>query len=117
MSTLQPVAFGGPFAETEPYRPAADRILAGDPVQRVWNLYSSADGRFHSGVWSCERGRWRVAFTESEFCQLLEGVIVVTSEDGSVRRYEAGDAFVTPAGFTGIWEVVEPARKHYAIHE
>ncbi|MET0291740.1 MAG: cupin domain-containing protein [Steroidobacteraceae bacterium] len=115
--TSQPIDFDGPFADAEPYRPASDRILAGDPVQRVWNLFSSADGRFHSGLWACERGKWRVVFTESEFCHLLEGVIVVTSEDGAVHRYEAGDAFVSPAGFTGIWEVLEPARKRYAIYE
>jgi uncharacterized cupin superfamily protein len=34
-----------------------------------------------------------------------------------VRRYGAGDAFVSPAGFTGTWEVREHARKHYAIYE
>lgn len=115
--TLQPIDFDATLSDAEPYRPAADRVLAGDPVQRAWNLYSSADGRFHSGIWACEPGRWRVVFTESEFCQLIEGVIVVTSDNGAVRRYGAGDAFLSPAGFTGTWEVVERARKHYAIYE
>ena len=62
-------------------------------------------------------GRWRVVFTESEFCHLLAGVIVVTGDDGSERMFRAGDAFVSPAGFTGIWDVREPARKYYAIYE
>jgi uncharacterized cupin superfamily protein len=115
--SLHPIDFDAPLGAVDSYRPAAERILAGDPVQRVWNLYSSPDGRFHSGIWDCAPGTWRVAFTESEFCQLLQGVIVVTSEDGAVRRYVAGDAFVSPAGFTGTWEVREHARKHYAIYE
>jgi uncharacterized cupin superfamily protein len=92
-------------------------VLGGDPVQRVWNLFSSQDGHFHSGIWECAVGRWRVVFTESEFCHLLSGVIVVTGDDGSERIFRTGDAFVSPAGFTGIWEVREPARKYYAIYE
>lgn len=111
------IDFAGPLPEPLEYRPAADRILGGDPVQRAWNLYGSADGRFQSGIWECARGRWRVVFTESEFCHLLAGVIVVTGDDGSERTYRAGEAFVSPAGFTGVWDVREPARKYYAIYE
>jgi uncharacterized protein len=103
-------------APTE-WRPPADRIVAGDPLQRAWNLYSSADGRFNAGIWECERGKWRVAFTEHEFCNLLAGRIKVTGDDGSERNYGPGDAFVSPAGFTGHWEVLEAARKYYVIYE
>jgi uncharacterized cupin superfamily protein len=99
------------------YRPPAERILAGDPAQRVWNLHASADGRFNAGIWECEVGRWRVVFTETEFCHLLAGVIAVEGENGIERVYRAGDAFVSPAGFTGVWDVREPARKYYAIYE
>jgi uncharacterized cupin superfamily protein len=111
------VDFRGPRPEPTEWRPPADRIVAGDPLQRAWNLYSSADGHFHAGIWECQPGKWRVIFTEHEFCQLLAGRIVVTGDDGSVRTYAAGDAFVSPSGFTGYWEVLEPARKHYVIYE
>ena len=70
--------------------PRAERIVSGDPVQRAWNYYSSADGHFHSGLWECAVGKWRVIFTESEFCHLLAGVIVVTGDDGSERTFRAG---------------------------
>lgn len=111
------IDFAGPLPFCEPYRPPAERILAGDPVQTAHNFYSSADGRFHSGIWTCAPGKWRVVFAESEFCQLLEGVLVVTGDDGLVRTFRAGDAFVSPSGFTGTWEVIEAARKVYAIYE
>lgn len=111
------IPFDAPTGEPQGYRPPADRIVSGDPAQRAWNLYSSADGHFHAGIWECAAGKWRVIFTESEFCHLLAGVIVVTGEDGSERTYRAGDAFVSPAGFTGWWDVLEPARKYYAIYE
>jgi uncharacterized protein len=103
--------------EPQVWRPAADRIISGDPEQRAWNSYTSADGRFHSGIWECQPGKWRVVFTEYEFCHVLAGVIVVTGDDGSERVFRAGDAFVSPAGFAGSWEVLEPARKYYSIYE
>lgn len=99
------------------YRPPAERIVAGDPVQTAAIAFTSADGRFSAGSWTAERGTWRVVFTESEFCHLLEGVIVVTDEAGGRTTFRAGDAFVSPAGFTGTWEIVEPARKLFASYE
>lgn len=111
------IDFAGPLPYAQPYRPVADRILAGDPVQTSHNVFTSADGRFHAGIWTCEPGKWRVVFTENEFCKLTQGVLVVTGDDGVERTFRAGDAFVSPSGFTGIWEVLEPATKVYAIYE
>ena len=111
------VSFQGALPDPQTYSPPADRIVAGDPVQRAQNLFTSADGRFNSGVWRAEKGTWRVVFTESEFCHILEGVIVVRGDDGSEATFKAGDAFVSPAGFTGTWEIVEPAKKYYAFYE
>lgn len=44
-------------------------------------------------------------------------MIVVTDEAGTRTTFRAGDAFVSPAGFTGTWEIVEPARKLFAFYE
>ena len=38
-------------------------------------------------------------------------------DDGSQRTFRAGDTFVSPAGSTGTWEIVEPAKKLYAYYE
>lgn len=111
------IDMAGPLPEPQEWRPPAERILAGDPLQRAWNLYSSADGRFNAGIWECAVGKWRVVFTESEFCQILAGAILVTGDDGSERLWHAGEAFVSPAGFTGTWEVRSPARKYYVVYE
>jgi len=93
------------------------RITIAQTAQAATNLFQSADGRFNSGIWEAQPGKWRVVFTESEFCHLVAGVIVVTGDDGSQRTFRAGDAFVLPAGFTGTWEIVEPAKKLYAYYE
>jgi uncharacterized cupin superfamily protein len=111
------VSFQDPLPEPHRYRPQADRILSGDPAQAATNLFQSSDGRFNSGIWEAQRGKWRVVFNESEFCHLLSGVIVVTGDDGSQRIFRAGDAFVSPAGFSGTREIVEPAKKLYAYYE
>jgi uncharacterized cupin superfamily protein len=107
----------GPLPAPTEWRPPADRIVSGDPFQRAWNLYGSADARFNAGIWECAIGKWRVVFTEHEFCHLLAGEIVITGDDGSERTWRAGDAFVSPAGFTGYWDVRVPARKYYVIYE
>jgi len=111
------ISFQDPLPEPQRYRPQANRILSGDPAQAATNLFQSADGRFKSGIWEAQPGKWRVVFTESEFCHLLAGVIVVTGDDGSKCTFRAGDAFVSPAGFLGTWEIIEPAKKLYANYE
>jgi hypothetical protein len=111
------IGFPEPPPAADSYRPDASRIVSGDPVQRASVLYQSADGRFASGIWECEPGAWRVVFTESEFCHLLAGTIVVRGDDGSETTFKAGDAFVSPAGFTGTWHVVERAKKYFAYYE
>jgi uncharacterized cupin superfamily protein len=111
------ILFQGNLPAPKVYRPPAERIIAGDPVQSAQNLFQSPDGRFNSGIWSSEPGTWRVVFPESEFCHLLEGIIVVRGDDGSEATFRAGDAFLTPAGFTGTWEIVERAKKFYAFYE
>lgn len=118
MSTIPPViGFGDEGFTAEHFRPAADRIISGDPAQATTVLFQSSDGRFASGIWECKPGKWRVVFTESEFCHLLEGTIIVTGDDGSQRTFRAGDAFVSPSGFTGTWDVTEPAKKYFAMYE
>ena len=111
------IGFADALPEPERYLPPAERLISGNPAQALFNLFASPDGRFNSGIWESEPGQWRVVFSESEFCHLLEGVIIVRGDDGSERTFRAGDAFVSPAGFTGTWEVTTRAKKYYAIYE
>lgn len=97
--------------------PDPARCLAGQPEARVANRYQDPDGRFFAGDWASSPGTWRVEYTEHEFCHLLEGVVVLTADDGRSWRFVAGDAWVIPAGFRGTWQTVESARKRYAILE
>ncbi|PKL07489.1 MAG: cupin, partial [Spirochaetae bacterium HGW-Spirochaetae-7] len=72
--TALPVPFD--ITELAPEKGAPDpaRLLSGKPENRVWNLYTSPDGKFFSGIWESEPGAWRIEYTEHEFCHILEGV-------------------------------------------
>ena len=116
MNESQIIDFREPGAPEDAPIDAARR-LDGDPHATVDNRYSDPSRRFHCGTWASTRGRWRVSYTEHEFCYLLEGHVRLVGDDGSRREFRAGDAFVIPAGYTGTWETIEPARKHYVIYE
>jgi uncharacterized protein len=103
--------------DTEHFAPAPDRLISGSAAQTVRNIAVSGDGRFNSGVWTSEPGKWRAVYTEDEFCHILEGVVVLHGDDGSKHTFKAGDAFCIKAGFTGTWETVERTKKYYAIYE
>jgi len=97
--------------------PAADKVVKGEPKTVVKNYFSDPSGQFFAGTWASSVGKWKIQYSENEFCHLLEGRVVITSEEGKRWQFNAGDAWVIPAGFSGTWETVEPARKRYAIFE
>lgn len=104
------------LSKSKPYRPEATRILSGDPVQTATYLFASNDKRFSVGTWTCQRGKWRIDFGEHEFIHILDGVVDVTDAEGEVRTYRAGDTFVSPLGFSGTWDVIEPVMKHFVLY-
>lgn len=102
-------------AAREPVSPG--RLVRGAPLQAALNHYSDAGLAFHCGVWEGDIGAWRVRYTEHEFCHMLAGRVRIVDDRGGESLVEAGDSFVIPAGFTGIWDVLEPARKLYVVYE
>lgn len=111
------VSFATATAETTVSRPAGNRVLAGDPQHRARNYFSDATGQMFAGVWESTPGRWRVTYTENEFCHITAGEVRIESDDGASWVFGAGVSFVIPAGFSGVWEVTKPLRKLYVIFE
>jgi len=105
------------FQTGESANPAPENILAGIPRTRASNQYSDASGEFFCGIWTSTAGKWRVRYTEHEFCVIIEGRVRIESTAGEKHEFKAGDAFVVPAGFEGIWEVTEPCKKWYSVFE
>lgn len=94
--------------------PAEDRLISGNPRFRTWNV-EEADGGVYAGVWESTPGKWRIEYDEWEFCHILSGRSVITSDDGETRKVNPGDSFVIRPGFKGAWEVLETTRKEYVI--
>jgi len=110
------IDFSSPLAG-DASTPATDRLLAGDPRQTISNYFSDLTGQFHAGRWSSTRGKWRIRYSESEFCCLTTGRVVLENNAGERWEFGPGQAFVVPSGFEGTWEVVEDCTKFYVIFE
>ncbi|HZS81478.1 MAG TPA: cupin domain-containing protein [Stellaceae bacterium] len=78
--------------------------------------YADPKQRFKSGFWAAQTGRAEIAYEVDELCVLIEGLVRLTDETGHVETYRAGDTFLIPNGFKGVWETVEPVRKFYAVY-
>lgn len=98
-------------------RPRPERLVRGDPSRTTWEHYANPSGEVSCGVWACEVGAWRIAFDETsdEYFHVLEGRIRITDDEGNACEFGAGEACVIPAGFTGVFEVLEPVKKHYVM--
>jgi uncharacterized cupin superfamily protein len=101
----------------ETYRLPPEKLIEGDPQQTLWMHYTDPTQQFFVGMWRSEPGKWRIAYTEQEYCHLLEGRSIVTDAEGLAVSLVAGDSFVIPRGFVGTWEVVETTTKRFVIYE
>jgi hypothetical protein len=68
-----------------------------------------------AGTWECEPGILRLDLDVTEFCHILKGHWVLTSDSGQVTEVKAGDSFVFPKGWKGTAEVKETIRKVYMM--
>lgn len=100
-------------AEPETERPDPAKVVEGDPVHTTWNV-EEREG-LYCGLWQSTPGAWRVEYSEWEFVHILDGVSVLTAEDGTEVTLRAGDAWIIRPGFRGVWRVVETTRKEYVI--
>lgn len=99
----------------EEYFVAAEKLITGNPKQTLWMQYTDASGQFMVGFWRSQVGKWKIAYTEEEYCTMLSGISVVTHSDGTAMTVRAGDSFVIPRGFVGTWEVVEETTKRFVM--
>jgi uncharacterized cupin superfamily protein len=113
----QIVSFASAKGETSTSRPTPDRVLGGDPQHTARNFFSDSTGQYFAGVWESTPGRWRVRYTENEFCHITEGEVRIEARSGEQWTFKAGDSFVIPAGFEGTWTVSTSLRKLYVIFE
>jgi uncharacterized cupin superfamily protein len=94
MSIAHILRLGTAASMSEYNRVAPERLIAGDPRQGVFNLFSDPGQQFHVGLWESEPGTWKVSYSEHEFCTILEGRIRMRDHAGGEINVGAGDSFV-----------------------
>ncbi len=96
---------------------AADKVLVGTPKSAYKVLYTSKSNDLTTGIYECTAGKWKVSYSEDEFCTLIEGSLRMTSDTGEVQEFKAPASFLIPSGYSGIWEPLEKLRKFFVIYE
>jgi uncharacterized cupin superfamily protein len=95
----------------------ADVILEGARAPHALNAYSDATNMLSAGVWQCDAGTLKLAdLPIHEVCVLIEGEVVITSDDGRSERYAAGDAFILHKGFSGTWHMPVATKKYSIVY-
>lgn len=94
-------------------RPAAEKLIAGDPVFTTWNIEDTGD--LFAGIWQSTPGTWRVSYDEWEYFTLTAGHSILTPDGGVPVILTTGTSYIIRPGFTGTWEVIETTVKDYVI--
>ena len=100
------------------YEMDAANVVAGVAVEHehVFHVGASTSGELVAGVWSCTPCTERIHDQPcDEFCQILEGTVVLTADDGIVHEFGPGDGFIVPKGWAGAWHMPVAVRKTYVI--
>jgi uncharacterized cupin superfamily protein len=64
-------------------------------------------------IWEKEISRFDWHYDSTEECYLLEGDVVVETEDGEQVKFGKGDFVTFPKGLSCTWDVKVPVKKHY----
>ncbi|MEM7195339.1 MAG: cupin domain-containing protein [Pseudomonadota bacterium] len=76
-----------------------DEMHAGNVMARV-------------GVWEAGPGELSIDnFPFTEYVLMISGRVKVTETDGTSYQFSAGDTFVIPKGWKGVWDVQERMKK------
>jgi uncharacterized protein len=86
-------------------------ILEGKPQARNAILSRSDDKAACTIMWDCTAGKFNWHYDIDETVHVLEGSVIVSSENTAPKRLEAGDVAFFPAGTTAHWHVETYVRK------
>lgn len=64
-------------------------------------------------IWEKEVSRFDWYYDSMEECLLLEGKVIVESENGERVEFAKGDFVTFPEGLSCVWDIKEAVKKHY----
>tara|TARA_R110001592_G_scaffold295594_2_gene565739 strand:- start:94465 stop:94806 length:342 start_codon:yes stop_codon:yes gene_type:complete len=90
----------------------------GEPMgalpKQTYKAFHATEG-YEMGTWECEPGKLRLEIQLTEFCHLIKGHWILTSDEGEITELRPGDSFVFPKGWKGVSDVVDTVRKVYTF--
>jgi hypothetical protein len=86
-------------------------IIEGDPVASASDISSSTDGLATTIVWHCTEGRFNWYYDFDETILILEGSIVLESDNMSPTRFGPGDVVFFRDGAHARWHVEGHVKK------
>ena len=85
----------------------------GIDIKKPTDKNLEAKGVLSWPIWEKEISRFDWHYDSIEECFLLEGKVVVETENGDQVEFEKGDFVTFPKGLSCIWDIKVPIRKHY----
>lgn len=70
-------------------------------------------GVFNWPIWTKEISEFPWRYDDRETCYLLEGEVIVTTDDGETAHFGKGDLVEFPAGLACRWKILQAVKKHY----
>ena len=64
-------------------------------------------------MWEKGVSRFDWYYDQTEECYLLEGKVVVKTNDGEAVEFGKGDFVTFPQGLSCVWDIKAAVRKHY----
>ncbi len=101
--------------DPEPLPP--EWILSGNPEARGKMLVRSHDWSSTLVVWNCTSGSFRWHFSQDEVIFVISGAAFLLNDDGSERRFGAGELGFFPAGTTCKWRIDDHFLKIAVLRE
>ena len=95
--------------KSSPINPAW--ILEGQPVARNAILSTSQDTTACTVLWDCTAGKFNWHYDFDETVHIVEGSVVVSSENTPPKRLVVGDVAFFPVGTKAHWHVETYVRK------
>ena len=81
-------------------------------------FFTNAAGNVNAGVWQCSPCTERITdYPYDQCCFVLEGSLTITDEQGHAETFIAGDSFIIPRGFNGLWQMTERYRNFFVTVE
>lgn len=69
-------------------------------------------GDIVAGTWACNAGKVQInGHPVNEACFVVRGSVTIADESGRMETFKAGEGFLLPRGFRGIWSNSEDFAK------